>query len=79
MDFLTLMATAWNDFALPIGGFCTAVFVGWAWRVDQALEELLRERAWFPVPRVWCFLVRWVCPAGIGAIIVWTFVTLAFT
>ena len=78
MDFLTLMATAWNDFALPIGGFCTAVFVGWAWRVDQALEELLRERAWFPMPRVWCFLVRWVCPVAIGAIIVWTFATLIF-
>ena len=78
MDFLTLMATAWNDFALPIGGFCTAIFVGWAWRVDQALEELLREHAWFPVPRVWCFLVRWVCPAAIGAIIVWTFATLIF-
>ena len=73
MDFLTLMATAWNDFALPIGGFFTAVFVGWAWRVDRALEELMRDNAWFPFPGAWSFLVRWVCPAGIGAIIVWTF------
>ena len=75
MDFLTLMATAWNDFALPIGGFFTAIFVGWAWRVDLALEELLRERAWFPAPRTWAFLIRWICPAAIGAIIVWTFAT----
>ena len=73
MDFLTLMATAWNDFALPVGGFLTAVFIGWAWRVDRALEELVREQAWFPAPRAWGFLVRWVCPAAIGAIIVWTF------
>lgn len=73
MDFLTLMATAWNDFALPIGGFFTAVFVGWAWRIDRALEELVRDRAWFPAPAAWGFLVRWVCPAAIGVIIVWTF------
>ena len=73
MDFLTLMATAWNDFALPIGGFFTAVFVGWAWRVDRALEELMRDHAWFPAPRVWGILVRWLCPAAIGAIIAWTF------
>ena len=73
MDFLTLMATVWNDFALPIGGFFTALFVGWAWRVDRALAELLREGAWFPAPAAWGFLIRWASPAGIGVVIVWTF------
>ena len=73
MDFLTLMATLWNDFALPIGGFLTAVFVGWAWRVDRALAELARDGAWFPAPDAWSFLIRWLCPAAIGVIIVWTF------
>ena len=48
LDFLTLMSTVWNDFALPIGGLLTAIFVGWAWRVDRALEELLLNSAWFP-------------------------------
>ncbi len=73
MDFLTLMATVWNDFALPIGGFLTAVFVGWAWRADRALAELRLNDAWFPFPGGWAFLVRWVCPAGIGLVIGWTF------
>ena len=31
MDFLTLMSTVWNNFALPIGGLLIAVFVGYAW------------------------------------------------
>ena len=73
MDFLTLMATVWNDFALPIGGFLTALFVGWAWRLDDAIEELRLNNAWFPYPHAWAFLIRWVCPIGIGIVIVWTF------
>jgi NSS family neurotransmitter:Na+ symporter len=73
LDFLTLMATVWNDFALPIGGFLTALFVGWVWRVDHALEELLYSYAWFPAQNLWSFLIRWICPAGIGLVIGWTF------
>ena len=69
LDFLTLMGTIWNDFALPIGGLLTALFVGWVWRVDQALEELLLDQAWFPARHLWSFLVRWVCPTGIALII----------
>ena len=69
-DFLSLMATVWNDFALPIGGLLTAVFVGHVWRVDEALTELLADRARFPGAALWGFLIRWVCPAAIGSIIV---------
>ena len=72
LDFLTLMATVWNNFALPIGGLLTALFVGWVWRVDRALEELLVHEAWFPVTGLWSFLIRWVCPVGIFSIILVT-------
>ena len=70
LDFLTLMATVWNDFALPTGGLLTALFIGWAWRVDKALEELCAHNAWFPAGGAWGFLVRWVCPLGILSIVV---------
>lgn len=72
MDFLSLMATVWNNFALPIGGLFIALFVGWVWRIDGALEEVLAGRAWFPAPRVWGFLIRFVCPVAIFLIIVFT-------
>ncbi len=72
MDFLSLMATIWNDFALPIGGLFIALFVGWVWRIDGALEELLAEQSWFPATRVWGFLIRFVCPVAIFLIIVFT-------
>lgn len=70
IDFLTLMSTTWNTFALPIGGLLIAVFVGWVWRVDAALEELRANGAWFPVAGLWSFLVRWACPLGILSIII---------
>ena len=70
LDFLTLMATIWNDFALPIGGLLTALFIGWAWRVDKALEALCAHNAWFPASGAWGFLIRWICPLGILSIVV---------
>jgi NSS family neurotransmitter:Na+ symporter len=77
MDFLSLMAVVWNDFALPIGGLLIALFVGYAWPSDGAIEELRAEGAWVPLPRVWKALVRYVCPVAIFLVIVLTFRTLA--
>lgn len=76
LDFLTLMATIWNNFALPIGGLLTAVFVGWVWRIDRALDELCANGAWFPAPRLWGILIRWVCPIAIASIIVATVISM---
>ena len=72
IDFLSLMSTVWSDYALPIGGLLTAVFVGHVWRVDEALAEMLADQAWFPGAAVWGFLIRWVCPLAIASIIVAT-------
>ncbi|MCC7185711.1 MAG: sodium-dependent transporter [Acidobacteria bacterium] len=71
MGFLDLMAIVWNDFALPIGGFALSIFVGHVWRVDKALEEL-NTGGRMPAAPLWSFLIRWVCPAAIFMIIVFT-------
>ena len=68
-DFLSLMSTIWSDYALPIGGLLTAVFVGHVWRVDEAPAEILPDQAWFPGAALWGFLIRWVCPLAIASII----------
>tara|TARA_B100001123_G_scaffold447440_1_gene604979 strand:+ start:900 stop:2258 length:1359 start_codon:yes stop_codon:yes gene_type:complete len=76
IDFLTLMSTVWNDFALPIGGLFTALFVGLAWGTKKALVELTLHNAWFPAKTFWEFLIRWVCPMAIALIIGATFLSL---
>jgi NSS family neurotransmitter:Na+ symporter len=71
MDFLSLMATIWNNFALPIGGLLMAIFVGWVWKVPAALEEL-RQGGSMPAAGLWGALIRYVCPIAITIIIVFT-------
>jgi NSS family neurotransmitter:Na+ symporter len=72
MDFLTLMATVWNNWALPIGGFLIAIFVGWVWGADKAVAELTAEGTTFPAARLWVFLIKYVSPLAILFVIVMT-------
>ena len=75
-DFLSLMGIIWNNFALPIGGLLTAVFVGWVWRVDRAIEEVELHGSRFPGRAVWSILIRWVCPVAIAVIIIYTILSM---
>ena len=77
MSFLDLMATVWNEFALPIGGLLLALFVGYAWGTDEAVEEMTADGAPFPLANVWRVLIRYVCPVAILLIIIFTFRSLA--
>lgn len=72
MSFLDLMATIWNNWALPIGGLLISVFVGWIWGADKAVAELTAEGATMPFAGAWVFLIRYVCPLAILFIIVMT-------
>lgn len=58
MDFLA------NNLMLPLGGLCTALFVGWIWK--GAMHALSNEGAlqlpWAPV---WLFVLRVLAPLGI--------------
>ncbi|MEE2638792.1 MAG: sodium-dependent transporter [Acidobacteriota bacterium] len=76
IDFLTLMATIWNNFALPIGGLFMAIFVGWVWRTDRAATEVEQHGQRFPGREKWSVLIRWICPVAIGVIIIYTMVSL---
>jgi NSS family neurotransmitter:Na+ symporter len=72
MDFLSLMATVWNDWSLPLGGLLISVFVGWVWGAKHALAELTAEGARMPAAGVWVALIRYVCPLAILFILVMT-------
>jgi len=68
-DYLQFTATVWNNFALPIGGLLTSIFVGWVWGVDKALEELTSEGARFPLAKLWSWSIRYVAPVAIVVIL----------
>jgi neurotransmitter:Na+ symporter, NSS family len=70
MSFLDLMATIWNEMALPVGGFFLALFVGHVWRADSAIKEMEIGGGKMPFASLWAFLVRWICPLAILLIIV---------
>jgi len=60
-----------SNLLLPLGGLLTAVFAGWIVTRDAAREELgIADGAVF---RVWRFLIRYVAPIAIGAMLVAVF------
>ena len=65
LDFLS----ATTDIILPIAGFITAVFAGWVVSTSTAREAIgFKSDVWF---QRWRFLIRYVCPIGIGMVIVY--------
>jgi len=65
LDFLS----ATTDIILPISGFITALFAGWVVSTSTAREAIgFKSEKWF---QRWRFLIRWVCPIGIFAVVVY--------
>lgn len=72
LDFLSKT----TDVILPIAGFITAVFAGWVVSQASSREELgFKSEAWY---QRWRFLIRWVCPVGIGAVILYSIIFAPF-
>ncbi|RLE26734.1 MAG: hypothetical protein DRJ65_04960 [Acidobacteria bacterium] len=67
--FGTLDYLASNWF-LPVGGFLIALFVGWVLTKDENLQELEKGHGRMKTFGVWHFLLRFVAPLAVGAIIV---------
>ncbi len=72
LDFLS----ATTDLILPIAGLITAVFAGWVISTSTAREAIgFESEIWF---ERWRFLIRYVCPIGIGAVIVYSTIIAPF-
>jgi len=61
--------SATTDIILPVAGFITALFAGWVVSTSTAREAIgFESDKWF---QRWRFLIRYVCPIGIGAVIIY--------
>lgn len=70
MDFLSFLFTVFGEYALVIGALFISVFTGWVWGVKAAGDEVRVNDGKFPLGRTWSFLIRFVCPIAIAAILI---------
>lgn len=70
MDFLTLLFTVFGQFSLVIGSLLISVFIGWIWGTRRAGAEVRANDGRFPLGGIWNFLIRFVCPVAIAAILI---------
>ena len=70
MDFLSFLFMLFGQYSLVIGALLISLFVGWVWGVEAAGEEVRENDGEFPLGRTWGFLIRFVAPSAIVAILV---------
>lgn len=60
------------NWLLPLGGLATCIFAGWVLPESTVAEHLGSDESGAPSrpARIWRFFARWVCPAGIGWILI---------
>ena len=70
VDLLSFLSNS-TDIILPIAGLITAIFAGWVVSTSVSREEIgFESEAWY---QRWRFLIRYVCPIGIGLVILYSF------
>jgi NSS family neurotransmitter:Na+ symporter len=74
-SFLDIQNIIWGNYSLSIGALGLCIFVGWKWGIPAALSSL--ESSGHPLQgrAFWSFLVRFVCPVAVGAILVYIMIT----
>jgi NSS family neurotransmitter:Na+ symporter len=72
MDFIVIV---FANYALVIGAFLIAIFVGYSWGIKTALHEIELYGNHFRLKRVWSFLIRYICPFAILSIMGYIIIT----
>jgi NSS family neurotransmitter:Na+ symporter len=68
-DFLSFLFTVFGQYSLVIGSLCISLFIGWVWGTRAAGEEVRANDGKFPLGRTWTFLIRFIAPVAIMAIL----------
>jgi NSS family neurotransmitter:Na+ symporter len=69
-SFLGLWMQIWGVLALSIGAFFIALFVGFGWKTRNALKEIKAGSGGFKAGKVWMFVIKYVAPILILAILI---------
>ncbi len=74
-DFLTVNNNVWGNYSLSVGAILICLFVGWKWGITNALASLERGGYALPSSTFWAFLIRYLCPLAILAVLIFIVVT----
>ncbi|MBR6652031.1 MAG: hypothetical protein IKL30_02600, partial [Anaerotignum sp.] len=67
-DFLEYLT---DRLLLPLGAFLTTFFVGWIWGPENSIKEATGDgRNKFALAKPYAFVVKYIDPIAIGAIII---------
>ena len=75
VDFLSLNNNLWGNYSLSLGAIALCIFVGYKWGISNALASLEASGHKLPAPALFGFLVRYVCPVAVGAVLIYVIVT----
>ena len=70
LDFLSLLFTIFGQYSLVIGALLISIFIAWVWGVQSAGEEVRANDGKFPLGGAWVFLIRYVAPVAITALLI---------
>ena len=73
-SFFGLQDKLWTTFALSIGAFFIAIFVGYVWKTANALKEITRGTKKFRYAAIWSISVKFLCPILIILVLVMAFI-----
>lgn len=71
MNFFDSMSFITDNILLPLAAVTLAIFVGWVWGTDKALEEATNQgKVKFAIGKAWAFTVKYIAPIAIGYILI---------
>ncbi|MGD2070314.1 MAG: sodium-dependent transporter [Gemmatimonadota bacterium] len=76
--WLDVQNIVWGNFGLSVGAILICVFVGWIWGTDRLLEHVEMGGNQVPARGLLAFLVKFVCPLAIAAVLAFIIVTHQF-
>ncbi|MFQ5529649.1 MAG: sodium-dependent transporter [Gemmatimonadota bacterium] len=70
MDFLSFTFLVFGQYSLVIGALGISLFVAWVWGVKAAGDEVRSSGKGFALAGAWGFLIRFLCPLAILALLI---------
>jgi NSS family neurotransmitter:Na+ symporter len=75
IGFLDFMNALFGNYSLIIGSFFVAIFAGYKWGIKAVQNEIEQEGTIFKLYMLWAFLIRFICPVAIAAILGYIVIT----